>query len=156
VASVSEALAQDTGASSLASAVGSPVDQDLDGTWLGGLTDSRGYRTLLLRVSTDADGGLAGTLSWEYRHGVFLAQDASVAVDLPATDFRHDGQQVEFKLPSAKASYAGTLSADGSAIKGIWTQQGSRARPADFMCAAGWSMRGSVVAPIEKLPTLVP
>lgn len=151
--SVSEALAEDAGAPSSASAVGSPVDQGLDGTWLGGLTDWNGYRTLVIRVSTDADGALAATLSWKYRKGVFLGQPDLVAVDLPATDFRRHRQQLEFKLPAANASYAGTLSAAGRTMEGLWTEHG-RATPADFACAPGWSMRGLVVAPIEALPTL--
>jgi hypothetical protein len=149
--SVSEALAQDSGEPSLASTVGSPVDHGLDGTWVGGLTDWRGYRTLLLRVSTNADGALAATLSWEYQSGVFQAD--SVAADLPTTEFSRDGQQVEFKLPTSKSSYAGTLSADGSTMEGFWTEHG-RATPTDFTCVLGRSMQGFVVAPIKELPTL--
>jgi hypothetical protein len=86
----------------------------LDGTWRGEITDRLGWRPLILRVRTDAKGTLTATLDSPYRN----------AFDLPVGRLRLDRNTVEFELPAVKDTYAGTLSVDGSTIRGAWAAKG--------------------------------
>jgi hypothetical protein len=72
----------------------------------------------------------------------------------PVQNFRRDGQIVEFEIHGAGGrygvlfpfrymgrdaarhpwTYTGTVSADGSTIKGVWTQELGRSFPTDFEC----------------------
>ena len=113
VASVAEALAEANAPSPVIPSPESPVIHALDGTWRGAVTDQLGWRPLVLHVSTVPNGAFAATLDSPYRH----------AFRLPVQDFRLVGDTVAFRLPSLDDSYAGTLSADGSKIRGFWAQE---------------------------------
>jgi hypothetical protein len=124
VTSIREALAEDTGPPTpVAASAEAPVVQGLVGTWQGEITDQLGWRPLVLHVSTDAKGALVAFLDSPYRN----------ATGLPVWDFRFRGRKVEFDLPAVDDSYSGTLSADGSAIRGFWAQQH---KPTNFTYAA--------------------
>jgi hypothetical protein len=142
VTSVREALAEDTGPGSPTTAsAGSPVVHGLDGTWQGEITDQNGWRPLILHVSTDKNGALAATLDspdspWGNESG------------LPLWGVRLDGNRFEFDLPALNDTYSGTLSADGSTIRGFWadrrkatnfTYTGSQAAGARLMSCASTS-----------------
>ena len=124
VTSAPEALTEDTGATLPVASADSPANQGLDGTWVGQVTDQFGPRPLFLHVRTDAKGALTATLDSPARKARFEGSNVSGVFELPLERFRRVDQQVEFWLPATSASYAGTLSADGRAIRGRWNQQG--------------------------------
>jgi hypothetical protein len=127
VTTVSDALAADAGAHSSTPSADSPVNPGLAGAWRGQANGSDYWGPLLLRVGADATGALAAALDAPLQS----------AFDLPLEGFRRDGQQVEFTLSAMGGwSYVGTLSADGSTIRGFWTQRGQRT-PTDFKCMLG-------------------
>ena len=120
-----------------------PKCQGLNGMWRGEIADKRGQRPLFLNVSTDAKGKLVGTLNLQARS----------TSGRPLGGFQRNGQQVEFTLPLRRfqpvyetgamwgvqvdwddASYAGTLSTDGSTIKGLFWSHGGQSTPVNFMC----------------------
>ena len=124
--SVQDALAADTETRSSKPGAGGSVMLGLDGTWQGQIADWRGARPLFLNLSTETNGRLAATLDSPFRN-IFGET---------IEGFHLAGTKVEFRDPAASASYVGTLSADGSTVRGLWTRDGE-ALPVDFTCVPG-------------------
>ena len=83
------------------------------GDWQGVMSVGEAELTLILHL-TPADSGFAVTLD---------SPDQG-AYGLPAGPAALDGDTLRFDAPNIGASYAGVVSADGSAIEGTWTQGG--------------------------------
>jgi pimeloyl-ACP methyl ester carboxylesterase len=98
-------------------APGTIYGQDIVGTWQGTLkaTETR----VMLRVSKQLDGSLeARILKVDENPPDWGSGNRANSVALEGFDFR-------FQAAPMKASYAGTLSADGNSITGTWMQDGS-------------------------------
>jgi len=113
-----------------------PKCDGLVGTWRGFAFGPSFQGVLVLHVGAQANGALTATLDMPT-----VGNENHDATSLEG--FRRDGQQVEFRYRRlhmnpdfADWSYAGTLSADGSTIKGVWSQLGVRV-PTDFKCTDG-------------------
>jgi hypothetical protein len=113
-----------------------PKCNGLVGTWRGFAFGPSFQGVLVLRVSAHANGALTATMDMP-------TAGNENHDDTPLEGFRRDGQQVEFRYRRlrmnpdfANWSYAGTLSADGSTIRGVWSQLGVRV-PTDFECTGG-------------------
>ena len=98
-----------------------PLNVSLEGTWRGQATEESGERNLVLHIAT-RKGQLDASLDVPERR----------ALDLTVLRFRRDGQQVTFFLPATGATYQGELSADGSTISGVWTNN-RRTTTTDFV-----------------------
>ena len=85
---------------------------DISGQWQGTLADV-GLRTIL-RVDKTPAGYIAAFYSIEQGSGA-----------IPVSSITLDGSAVKFAIAPINGSYAGTLSADGKAIDGQWTQNGA-------------------------------
>ena len=113
-----------------------PRCDGLAGTWRGFAFGPSFQGVIVLHVSAYANGALSATLAMP----TLGSEDYG---DTPLQGFRRDGQQVEFRYRRVRLnpefanwSYAGTLSADGSTIKGVFSQLGVRV-PTDFECMEG-------------------
>ena len=106
------------------------------GTWQGFAFGPSFQGVFVLHVGADANGALNATMD----RPTIGSEDHDAT---PLEGFRRDGQQVEFRYRRQRLnpdagdwSYAGTLTADGSTIKGAWSQLGVRV-PTDFQCTDG-------------------
>lgn len=90
-----------------------PAVQGLDGNWAGTLDFGTAKLRLVLHVLS-RDGGVKAGLD---------SPDQGVS-GIPVTTLSRDGKSVAFGLASIGASFNGTLSADGRAIAGTFTQNG--------------------------------
>ena len=90
-----------------------PVVEGLDGLWQGVVTRNGVDLRLVLRVATTDRGTIV----------TFDSPDLG-AVGLPVAGFSRRAQDVGFSVPASGARFAGTLSDDGTRLKGIWTLPG--------------------------------
>jgi uncharacterized protein (TIGR03435 family) len=88
--------------------------QDLAGTWQGTLNVQGRALRIVVRM-TRTNGALTGQ---------FLSIDQG-GQPIPLNSISMDGRTVKWKLDAANISYEGTLSADGNAISGTFTQGGA-------------------------------
>jgi serine-type D-Ala-D-Ala carboxypeptidase/endopeptidase len=95
-------------------AFGGNAVPNIAGTWAGTLKVGQGSLRLALHL-TSSPGGLAAKLD---------SLDQGV-MGIPCTDVELEGEKFTFRVPSVGGSYTGTLSANGEAIVGAWTQSGS-------------------------------
>jgi hypothetical protein len=110
-----------------------PKCDGLVGTWRGFAFGAGFQGVVVLHVAAQANGAFTATMD--------LPTVGSENHDAtPLHGFHRDGQQVEFSFRGRRMnpefadwSYAGTLSADGSTIRGQWSQLGVRV-PTDFQC----------------------
>ena len=86
--------------------------QDISGQWQGTLAGA-GLRTIL-RVDKTPAGYVAAFYSIDQGSGA-----------IPVSSITLDGSAMKFAIAPINGSYAGTLSADGKAIDGQWTQNGA-------------------------------
>lgn len=86
----------------------------LDGIWDARIQRNGAELRFILRVATSAVGTVA----------LFDSPDM-MAGGLAVTGLARDGQEVRFAVPSGAASFQGTLSADGTQIRGRWSRTGS-------------------------------
>ncbi len=84
--------------------------EGLDGLWQGVVTRNGVNLRLVLRVATTDRGTIV----------TFDSPDLG-AVGLPVTGFSRRAQDVGFSVPASGARFAGTLSADGARLTGMWT-----------------------------------
>jgi beta-lactamase regulating signal transducer with metallopeptidase domain len=113
-----------------------PRCDGLVGTWRGFAFGPSFQGVIILHVSAYANGALSATLVMP----TLGSEDYGAT---PLQGFRRDGQQIEFRYRRvplnpefANWSYDGTLSADGSTIRGVFSQLGVRV-PTDFGCIGG-------------------
>ena len=92
---------------------GAALVPDIAGDWQGTLHAGRDLR-LVLTIARVGGGGLSGTL---------YSIDQSAA-GLPVTAITLQGGALKFSLDPLRATFAGSLSADGNAIVGTFTQAG--------------------------------
>lgn len=85
--------------------------QDVVGTWQGSLQAGRELRIVFTIAAADG-GGL---------RGVMYSLDQG-AQGIPVGQVTLQGRTVRLTIPALNGTYQGTLSADGSAIDGTWTQ----------------------------------
>jgi fermentation-respiration switch protein FrsA (DUF1100 family) len=98
----------------------SPQAAGVEGNWLGAL-DVGGFKLrLVLKISRSADGKLAATVD-------SLDQNAK---DLTVDTITFQDGTLKFEMIALNASYAGTLSQDGTTLTGQFTQGG--VLPLDF------------------------
>lgn len=88
-----------------------PSVAGLDGTWRGSLDRNGVTLRLILHVVS----GGAGTR-------VRLDSPDQMATDLVVEGFRRADDSVHFRVPSGDAEFAGTLSADGERMIGVWSR----------------------------------
>jgi len=122
-----------------------PKCPGLTGVWAADVDVGVFHGPLALQVGTDPKGALRAKM---YAPVFWTERPNGGAV----WNFRRDGQRVEFEIHGdgwphqdlfpfwyvgrdPNWTYIGTLSADGSAIRGAWTQLG-RTMPTDFECIA--------------------
>jgi hypothetical protein len=79
------------------------------GDWSGSLA---GTLPLVLHVRADASGALTGTFD----------SPTQGANALDAANVKLNGTTFSFEVPLIKASYSGTVGADGKSMAGTWTQ----------------------------------
>ena len=99
-----------------------PLNVSLEGTWRG---RSCGRSPASATSSSTSPPGRASWIA-------SLDVPERRALDLTVLRFRRDGQQVTFFLPATGATYQGELSADGSTISGVWTNN-RRTTTTDFV-----------------------
>src|SRR5215471_18925795 len=85
--------------------------QDIAGDWQGTLDAGVAQLRLVLHITKNADGSL---------HAALDSVDQG-ANGIPASITRQESK-VHLDLPAVRGTYDGTLSADGAAIKGSWSQ----------------------------------
>lgn len=85
---------------------------DLIGDWQGGLNAGSEVRHMVLHVMKDGDGNYTADIDSVDRgiNGILI------------TEFSLQGSKLTFFIEVLRATYTGTVSADGSAIKGTWVQ----------------------------------
>jgi D-alanyl-D-alanine-carboxypeptidase/D-alanyl-D-alanine-endopeptidase len=86
-----------------------------DGDWTGILQTKDGALHVAIHVKSDKGGK-------EY---VSLDSPDQDAKNLEGADAVLSGRRFSFKVPQVHGEYAGTVTEDGKAIEGSWTQQGS-------------------------------
>ena len=86
-----------------------------DGDWTGVLQTKDGALHVAIHVKSDKGGK-------EYASLDSPDQDAK---NLEGADAVLSGRRFSFKVPQVHGEYAGTVTEDGKAIEGSWTQQGS-------------------------------
>ena len=82
------------------------------GDWIGNIGAKNGNLVLLLHLDTYTQTLLAATLE----------RPGQSATATKASDVSFNQDQLRFKVEDMHASYSGTLSADGSQIEGLWTE----------------------------------
>lgn len=89
--------------------------QDITGDWQGTLKANADVR-LIVRIRKELDGSLqARVLRADQNPADWGSGNLANAVSLEGSDFK-------FRADAVKASYEGTLGADGNSISGTWTQ----------------------------------
>lgn len=95
-----------------APAVAAPIEEQLPGLWQGELIDAGGTKLrLILKVAREKGILVARVYSPDQDNREYVAQT-----------LRTTGRRVEFYLVYISAAYDGTMSDDGSEIRGNWTQ----------------------------------
>ena len=84
------------------------------GEWRGILVVGLGKLRLLLQVYTHDDTSLTGS--------IFSVDQANV--EIPISSLTSQDGHVRFKMRKIRATYEGTMNADGSEIQGTWNQRG--------------------------------
>jgi hypothetical protein len=121
-----------------------PTIEGLDGLWQGIVRRNGVDLRLVLRVAT----GHRGTIS------TFDSPDIGVA-GLPVAGFSRRGQTVDFTVPASGARFAGTLTDDGTAVRGTWTLPGQPDAAVAFTrvkTSAGPEARRRPQTPAPPLP----
>jgi pimeloyl-ACP methyl ester carboxylesterase len=102
-----------------------PTIVGLDGDWAGALpTATGGKLRLVLHIGTGTNGTVA-----------LIDSPDQMAFGMPLSGLERTGQAVRFQQKTITATYAGTLSADGKTLSGIFTQAGESA-PLNFSWGA--------------------
>jgi hypothetical protein len=96
-------------------AAGALPAQDITGDWQGTLRTPESQLRTILRITRNDTGTLRATLfsidqSPDWRYG------------MATSSFTLQGSEVTFAIEQIRASYEGTLGADGSTMTGTWTQ----------------------------------
>lgn len=93
-----------------------PIGKELEGTWNGAMTVAANGQQMriVLTMANQPDGTATGTI---------MSPDGS-GMEIPIAMSQKD-KTFTFDVPSVGASFAGTLSADGSELAGTWTQGGT-------------------------------
>jgi pimeloyl-ACP methyl ester carboxylesterase len=94
--------------------------QDVTGDWRGTLTIGPAQLRLDLHIARNAEGGLTGTMD----------SVDQAAKGIVMTAIALDGTTLTFDVDSIRASYSGTVNADGKTIAGTWSQ--TQPRPLTF------------------------
>ncbi len=89
--------------------------KEFEGSWAGTLDTGMQQLHLLLKLSRSPEGTAAGTLTSVDQGNV----------EIPITTVTQKDKSIQFEIRAIAGSYTGTLSADGSAISGTWTQAGN-------------------------------
>lgn len=100
------------------SAAPSITGKQIAGDWAGSVA---GQIPLVLHLRAEAKGALTATLD----------SPSQGANNLTCANIKLAGTTFSFEVPIVQGSYSGTLSTDGKAISGTWTQ-GGNASPLDF------------------------
>jgi D-alanyl-D-alanine-carboxypeptidase/D-alanyl-D-alanine-endopeptidase len=91
------------------------------GDWEGNVVSANGQIPLMLHLRADAGGTLTATLD----------SPSQGANGLACANAKLAGTTLSFDVPIVQGSYSGTVSADGKAVSGTWTQ-GGNGMPLDF------------------------
>lgn len=85
---------------------------DLAGDWQGGLNAGTEVRRLVLHITRDTAGNYTGDMDSVDRgiHGILVS------------GMSLQGAKFTFTIEVLRATYTGTVSSDGGAIKGTWAQ----------------------------------
>jgi D-alanyl-D-alanine-carboxypeptidase/D-alanyl-D-alanine-endopeptidase len=84
----------------------------VDGVWLGAIHEASETLRIQLQLKSDASGKEYCTLD-------SLDQEAT---DIPCSNVLLEGNKFSFDIPPVHAQWSGTISADGKALTGTWTQ----------------------------------
>jgi pimeloyl-ACP methyl ester carboxylesterase len=134
-------------AASAAQAHAAPAAAALTGDWAGSLEANGSSLRLVLHVKRDG-AGLSATLD--------SPQQGAYGMEVSAISF--ENRTFNLQLSSVGAKYEGTLSADGGAISGTWSQGGTHlplvlkrvaaapAKPANAIASSEGTWQGSLVA----------
>lgn len=93
-----------------------PAPQAFQGAWSGMLEAGAARLRLVFHVSAGAGGALSGTMD---------SPDQGAA-GIPATSVTVQGRTLRFAVANLGMTYEGTLSADGTALQGTFTQGAAR------------------------------
>jgi hypothetical protein len=91
------------------------------GLWSGTLVGDGARFRLVLHVTSDSAGKL----------GVSIDSVDQDAMGIPGSNATFNGNSFAFEVPSVNGKYLGTLTSDGSTLKGTWTQR-KPDRPGDL------------------------
>jgi hypothetical protein len=100
--------------------------QDISGNWQRTIKAGSREIRLILRINKESLGGWKGAL-------FSIDQTPDRGISTPVNSITLSGSKLKFSIDPARATYEGEISADGSSVKGIWTQGSSL--PLDFQRA---------------------
>lgn len=98
-----------------------PATAPVVGDWQGALDTGNGSLRVVIHVTQDSSGKLAGTMD--------SPDQGATGIAIPTLTFQ--APDFHFEIPRLSASYDGQLSKDGSQIAGQW-KQGSVTLPLTF------------------------
>jgi len=114
----------------------------VDGIWLGTVqADGRAMRTQLI-LKSDANG---------VHHCTIDSVDA-FAYDIACTNAKLSADQLSFEVPPVNGRWTGTLSKDGTALTGTWTQDKSSLAPAVAPAALSFTRQTQRLSPANAFP----
>jgi non-heme chloroperoxidase len=97
--------------------------QDLSGNWQTAVTFDGSEMRVILHVVRNAGG-------WKGSFGLVDGDDRGAA--LPVSSIALQGSRVTFSIERMRASYDGTLNADGSILTGTWVQGQDSPKPLEW------------------------
>ena len=106
--------------------IGALYAQDISGDWQGTLKAGPRELRLVVKIDKAANG------SWNAEL-LSIDQIPDRGVGIPANSVTLQGSNLKFIINAARITYEGTVSADGSSVKGTWTQ--GQPLPLDFQRA---------------------
>jgi pimeloyl-ACP methyl ester carboxylesterase len=118
-----------------------PVVEGLDGQWHGSVARNGVNLRLVLRVATTDRGTMV----------TFDSPDLGAA-GLPVAGLSRRAQDVAFSVPASGARFIGTLSDDGTRIKGLWTVPGQPDTEVTFVRTRTTAERTPPVRPQTPKP----
>lgn len=98
--------------------------QDIAGDWQGTLKVGSQELRLVLTIDKSPDG------KWNATFGS-IDQSPDWGARAPIDSITLQGSNLKFAIAAVRGSYAGTLSADGASVKGVWSQ--GRDLPLEFL-----------------------
>jgi uncharacterized protein (TIGR03435 family) len=85
---------------------------DLAGSWQGTLTAGANQLRIIMKISKDDKGALAGSM--------YSIDQGGQPIGIGAIAF--EGSSVKLVVPAIGGTYEGAMASDGNSIKGTWTQ----------------------------------